>query len=513
MRHMNSPLQVPFTEKTRHLLLDTDSRKLAMEIRDLPYADVPSALLMAHRRLHTFNRFSLPPAKRLELLRPFHYAFVRFVEHYRRHFEGGAFARELNPNELDNLTDFLREMGYGFKHLIHDTLDSNKRPGNMGLILFMAMNYLYYYALFSYNRGRMLQPSYWQEVHYLYFTACTLQQHQTQLAAPEGKQVVIEQLYKQLIMLGLSSPFSLSPEEQWRTHDYLSRFATFAAIHADADSQDFQESYSIFPDCTQPAAVPYQGESIRPGARLLDLSQLVDNLQRHLEAIKGGESLRLIGMDRLQRGPVVDLLLKLYRNWTRNPLRKNPRTPINEQIGIVWGLENICAMLDPNLRRHGTQSNGNNRAWAQGDNESSYGICLRMSDDNDRAPEAGQVIALIRQQGQQKRLEVGLVQWSAIDQDNQPCCGVECLRGNTRKISVVAESDSELNTERNGLLVVTKAGNNRARSLLLAPSGTLKQGGRARIFSPHHVDALLAEAYAVTQRTRQAEVFEVRILE
>src|SRR5690606_9577419 len=146
----------------QHLLLDTDSRKLAREIRDLPYADIPSALLMAHRRLHTFNRFSLPPAKRLELVRPFHYAFIRFAEHYRRHFQGSVFARELNPGELDNLLEFLRELGFAFKHLIHDTLDRSKRPAGVALLLYMALNYQHHYAMFSYNRGRMLKPAFWQ---------------------------------------------------------------------------------------------------------------------------------------------------------------------------------------------------------------------------------------------------------------------------------------------------------------------------------------------------------------
>ena len=513
---MNSPLQVPSIERTRHLLLDTDSRKLATEIRDLPYADIPSALLIAHRRLHTFNRFSLPPAKRLELLRPFHYAFVRFVEHYRRHFEGSAFARELSPHELDNLVDFLRELGFGFKHLIHDTLERNKRPNGMGLILFMALNYLHYYALFSYNRGRMLKSSFWQEVHYIYFTACSLQQHQTPLETPDGKQAMLENLYKQIVMLGLCSPFSLAPEEQWRAHDYLARFGHLVEIARLQDPADYMEGYSISPHCTQPALIP-GGTSPQPdNLHLLNLAPFVDTLQRHLEAVKGGESLRGIGMEKQQRRLVVDLLMKLYNNWTRNPTRKSPRSEIHEQVGIVWGLDNICAMLDPMMRHNAmirSRSAGSeNRAWAHGDNESSNGMCLRLNSDDNHWPEAGQVIALIRQRGQQKTLEAGLVQWCAIDQDDQPYCGVESLRGNARKVAVTAEREDEHANERNGLLVVAKTADGRARSLLAVPNGTLRPGGRAQLISPHQAGAIQVEAYAVTHRTRQVEVFEIRVL-
>lgn len=511
---MNSPLQVPSTEKTRHLLLDTDTRKLVNEIRDLPYADIPSALLIAHRRLHAFNRFAMPPAKRLELMRPFHYAFLRFTEHYRRHFEQGAFARELNPAELDNLLEFLREMANGFKHLVHDTLARSKRPAGVGLVLYMALNYLHYFALFSYSRGRMLTPGFWQEVHYLYFSARSMDQHRTDLATPDGRQVMIEQLYKQVVLLGLASPYGLSPEDQWRAHDYTTRFAGYARICDGQDDDSWQDAYSVSGRCQQPALLPALHEALPADARLLDLADFIDNLQRHIDAIKSGESLRIVGMEKLQRKVVLDLLLKLHRHWTRNPLRKSPRQPINENIGLVWGLDAICAMLDPLLRQRSALSSAaehDNRTWARGENQSHQGICLHLHHADDRYPEAGQVVALIRQQGDQKRLEVGIVQWSAVDQANVPALGIERLLGKTTKVSI--QPQDEQDTERNGLLIIARTGDGRAKSMLMCPTGVLKPGARARVQTPQQDHELYLEAFAVTHRTRQVETFEVRALQ
>lgn len=512
---MNSPLQVPSTEKTRHLLLDTDSRKLASEIRDLPYADIPSALLIAHRRLHAFNRFSMPPAKRLELLRPFHYAFLRFSEHYRRHFEQGPFARELHPGELDNLLEFLREMAIGFKHLVHDTLARNKRPNGVALVLYMALNYLHHFALFSCNRGRMLKPSFWKEVHYLYFAARDIDQHQADLQTPDGRQVMIEQVYKQIILLGLCSPHSLASEEHWRCHDYLTRFAGLADI-APADGMSAgEDAYILHAHCSQPAQMPECGTTLPPGARLLDLAPFVDNLQRHIEAVKGGESLRIVGMDRLQRKVVLDLLMRLHRNWTRNPVRKSDRNAVEEQIGLVWGLENICLMLDPVMRRqaalYGRNRETENRAWAHTQNQSSQGFCLRLEHEDDHYPEAGQIVALIRQTGQQKTLEVGLVQWCAIDQSNLPLLGIERLLGKANKVTILPQDDH--GTERNGLLIIARTADGRARSMLVCPAGVIKPGTRAQVYTPHQADELYLDAFAVTHRTRQVETFEVRALQ
>ncbi len=513
---MHKTLQVPVTEKTHHLLLETDSRRLATEIRDLPYADIPSALLIAHRRLHTFNRFSLPPAKRLELLRPFHYAFTRFTEHYRRQFESSVFAREPNHHELDNLLEFLRELGFGFKHLIRDTLDRNKRPSGIALVLYMALNYLHHYALFSCNRGRMLTPSFWREVHHLYFSACELQQENATITTPDGRQSCIDILYKQVLLMGLSSPFSLTPEEQWRAHDYVVRFAGIVEITPVTDPAALLESYSLCRECDQPACLPGSTRHETSSAlRLLNLAPFVDNLQRHMAGVKGGEPLRIVGMERVQRRLVLDLLAKLHTNWTRNPLRSGQRQPIQEQIGLVWGLESICTMLDPAMRRReileNRRTSSDNRAWADGVNESPNGIRLRLGEDEERYPDAGQLVALIRERDGQKILQVGLLQWFAVDQDDVPFCGVQRLHGSARKISIVNQETPE--TERNGLLVVAKTADGRAKSLLVAPTGSLKSGGRAQVFSPHQAKPIYVEAFAVTHRTRQVETFEIRVLQ
>lgn len=508
---MHPPLQVPATEKIRHILLDTDRRRLASEIRDLPYADMASALLMAHRRLHAFNRFQLPPATRLDLLTPFHYAFTRAAEHYRRQFDSSLFSREPNHTELDLLLDFLRELGFACKHLIRDLLASGKRTQGLAPVIHRTLLYLHSFALFSCNRGRLLRPAFWQEVHFLYFTALERQQHEQMLEAGEGRTTSIEQMYKQLVLFGLASPFSLTGEEQWRTQDYLARFAGLAALVPVTHPEPLLDSYFLDEQCRQPARLPGEAPATDMAhLRLLDLSAFVDGLQRHLTGVKTGDSLRTLGMERVQRRLVLDLLTRLYGHWTRNPVRRGERRPIRESIGLVWGLDTICTMLDPQQRLRAQPSPQNNRAWAQGDNESDSGIRLRMTDTEEQYPDAGQLVALIRQHNQQKTLQLGLVQWSALDQDDLPFCGVQRLPGTARKVSILNQDDQT--GERNGLLVTGRTSDGRSLSLLVAPNGSLKPGSRAQVYSPQQIAPLQIETFAVTHRTRQVETFEIRLL-
>src|SRR5690606_9839432 len=151
------------------------------------------------------------------------------------------------------------------------------------------------------------------------------------------------------------------------------------------------------------------------------------------------------------------------------------------------------------------------RAWAFGENQSNQGICLHLGEDEEHYPDAGQVVALIRQRGEQKILEIGLAQWCAIDQDNKPQLGIERLLGKASKITILPQDEN--GTERNGLLIVARTSDGRAKSLLVCPAGAVKPGSRTQVFTPHQAGELYLDAFAVTHRTRQVETFEVRALQ
>lgn len=513
---MNGPLRVPTTERTQHLLLDADNRRLNDEIRNLPYVDIPSALSLAHRRLHTFNRFALAPAKRLQIVSPFHYGFVRFVDFYRNQLTGSLFSKDVNSNELDNLLEFIQELGFAYKHIIKDALARQKRPAGFATVLYMAMLYQYYYGLFSYNRGRMLKRSHWSEFHYLYFLACELKQEDQPVTCPEGTQGSVSHLYKQSLLMGLASPYAMSAEDQWRTCDYTTRFASLLDLAQPASIHQLSECYFIDPHCKQPAYMPGTVPETITDARILDLSRLLDTVYRHLTSIKAGESLRLTGLQNVQRRQAVELLNYLSQSWTRTPHRNSERKEINEQIGLVWGLENICAMLDPSQRRMDMLQNRNagsdKRAWSNGSDESSTGIRVRLSGETARFPEAGQVVALIRQRQGKKILEVGLVRWAAISRDNAPECGIERLRGNVKKITIYGQDEQA--TERNGLLILLrKNSSSYITTRIVAPVGAVKLNATVMIQPVGHHEPATTEVRQLQQRSRQIEVFEVQVTE
>ncbi|AUM14545.1 hypothetical protein [Ketobacter alkanivorans] len=512
---MNGPLRVPTTERTQHLLLDADNRRLSNEIRDLPYVDIPSALTLAFRRLHTFNRFALAPAKRLQIVSPFHYAFVRFLDYYRNQLTGSLFSKDVNSNELDNLLEFIQELGFAYKHIIKDALARQKRPSGFATVLYMAMLYQYYYGLFSYNRGRMLKRSHWREFHYLYFLACDLQQEDKPVTCPEGKQGTVSHMYKQSLLMGLASPYAMSAEDQWRTCDYTARFASLVDLMEPANITQLGECYFVEPECLQPANIPGNLPGTVTDTRVLDLSRLLDTLYRHLTAIKSGESLRLTGLQNVQRKQAVELLDSLSQCWSRNPHRSGERHDINEQIGLVWGLENICTMLDPTQRRMDVLQNRNSgsekRAWSHGRDESTTGIRVKLNGDPSRFPEAGQVVAMIRQINGKKVLEVGLVRWAAISREDAPECGIERLRGNVKKITISKQDEQA--TDRNGLLILLRSRSNYITTRILAPAGALKLGSEVSILAVGHHEAATADVRQIQQRSRQVEVFDVQVIE
>lgn len=516
---MNGPLKVPTTERTQHLLFDANSKKLASEIKDLPYVDIPTALMLAHRKLHTFNRFALSPAKRLQLVGPFHYAFTRFVDYYRNQMQGGIYSKELDVNEQDNLLDFIQELGFAYKHIIQDTLAKNKRPAGFATALYMAMNYQFYHGLLSYNRGRMLKPSHWRDIHYLYFLGCELGQEEKEISTPDERNVTLTNLYKRCLLLGLASPHSMMAEDQWRATDYIIRYASMLDLIKPSSISMATESYYVDGNCTLPANIPcYDGAQIASleSCRVLDLSKLLDNVHKHYQSIKMGESLRAVHLKQMPRAQAVDLLNNLYNNWSRNTLRQHERLPIDEQIGLVWGLENICTMLDPEQRRmaivHNRNAGSDKRAWSKGSDESKTGLRVQLSGDPSRFPEAGQVVAMIRQKGKTKKLYLGLVRWAAISRDESPHCGIKFLSGTTTKVSIYRPDEEADN--RNGLLIWQQSKRDgRTHALIVTPNGLLKANSEARIHAVGHNDPYDIRINNITHRSRNVDVFSVEIIE
>jgi len=514
---MNGPLKVPATETTRHNLLDADNRRLRQEIENLPYADIPSALTLASQRLHTLNRFTLPPAKRLQVIAPFHYAFVRFVEFYRNQLSGHLFAREVVSSELDNLLEFIQELGFAYKHIIRDALQRNKQPGGFATVLYMAMLYQFYLGLFSYNRGRMLKRSHWQEFHYLYFLACDMGQQDDRVVCPEGSEGTVSRLYKQALLMGLAAPYSMSADEQWRTADYSARIASQLELVAPTSPDDLNECHWVAADCLFPTQIPGHTRTGSPfianQIRLLDLSRLLDTLVRQRDSISAGGDLRSSGLGNGSRNQALDLLGMLAERWSRNPQRKAQRHVVDEQIGLVWGLENICAMLDPALRRQDhpapRPSTAEKRAWSQSRDESSTGLRVKLSGDPNQFPEVGQAIAMIRQRNGNKVLEVGVVRWAALTRDDAPECGIERLPGNVRKVTIQPLLDQ--GSDRNGLLILKRIEQQPLISQLMTPGKTLSSGAEVSLRAADRPTPLHATLRQLSCKSRNIEVFDINI--
>lgn len=510
-------LRVPDTEQIRHLLLDTDPRSLTSHIQDLPYADIPGALEQALAKLHTLNRFHLPSGKRFQCTLAFHYAFRQFFGY----FQAQALQTRITAKshqDLDRFLGFLQELGYACKHIIQATVANKKTTSGFANVLYMAMCYQYFHALYSCNRGRMLSKAHWQEMHSLYFLACERQLTQNAVAMPQEKVSTIEILYKKSLLLGIASPYNLSTQEQWWCASYLDRYASQCQLVASSDPELFEEGYSVDADCDAPAYIPGSSTLASIEGRVLDNSALLETLQRHIAGLHRGDTLRNLGLPgKVNRNEFVRLLSMLFHTWSRTPTRAHERLQCDESIGLVWGLDTICNMLDPERRRFSSlmgedaaseRNRNDRRAWSTACDQSRNGFCVRLNPESDHYPDAGQIIALIRQNQERKFLELGMVKWSAINEENIPRCGIQRLHGNTRKI--IIQSTEEMKPEQNGLLLSSRSTGS-TYDRLIAPCGRFKSSDNARIQNAgdlHYSEAMIGNMH---MQSRSVDIFEVQI--
>ncbi|MGC1510592.1 hypothetical protein FT643_01305 [Ketobacter sp. MCCC 1A13808] len=511
-------MKLPATEQTQHILLETDARKINAEIEHLPYADAATALTMAYRRLYTLNRFSMPPAKRFKAAQPFHNAFVRFVAHYRSRISGRFHAQDTDRNELDLLLNFMLELGYAYKHLIQDTLYAGKNHGRqingIASVIYMAVLYSYYYSLFSYNRGRLLGPGHWVEFHWLYALACDTGTENDTVPDPHTHSSTVENVYKKALLLGISSPYTRAADEQWHSADYLERHARLVSLYPPPDAHFLQEAYSVSPECTSSAFIPGSQFQVHPQTKLLDNGRLLDTLHKQIQGLKRGEPLRTAGLKNVQRDQAVQLLTTLFDTWSRSSTRRDERRVSNEQIGLVWGLDNICIMLDPDQRRMAAIRNSgagtDRRAWSVANDESPNGFCVRIKEGSPSYPETGQIVALIREHQGRKSLEMGMVKWAAISRDDIARCGIERLRGNAKKVSL--RSNDELISERNGLLILRKLTSKTLERQVVVPNGAIKPQNTVSLLPSGESHCSDFKVDSLILKTRNVDVFKVELL-
>ena len=481
------PIAVPKVERTRHILIDSSPKRIAAEVYDLPYADVPCALTLARQKLKTINRFYLEGAKREAACEPFNYAFAKFIDYYRAFHQSARFSGQPTEEDLKEMSQFTQELAYSYKMAFLDYYESGKKHHEIARALYTAMYYLGQSMLQTYEQNLWLSPRLWQEVHCLFRIAeeAGYLGQEIPSAAPTPRPLTIDGLHKQIMLTALADPYQLQQGSHWLVYDYAGRWAHEAYQLKPQDIDRLDYGFALRLDSSKPPlSIRKLPAQTHTHLRFLITETLVYKIDDQLTGLKSGQPAHITGLkdhDR-NRNLWIQTLQHLRKHWGEKPQRSSRReassnTP--EACTVVWGLTDIHRMLNPQARQQARILNKplalKNRVSALKNNESRSGIGLTFTEKNLAQFQIGQLIAWVRQRDGKTTFELGTVQWVATSHKNTLQCGIKKIPYKAKAVEIFA--DKEQQQDRPGLMLSLPY----EEYQLIAPNHYLQMGQQATV--------------------------------
>jgi len=324
---------------------DYRSASVTRWIRELPVGNIGQCARHVYEALHEVNRLGIPWRERyqlLELMRePVHYVQSSLLSR----FSGLSFPLPDKSRKIAMLTRALYdEMALGYKTSIEEMLGNsflNRDNKILTILIHRAVRYLSQSMLTCYRTYTPHPHDIWFELHLLYLYAehkniyqnPVQDKHNTLMAESS-----IARVYKQILLLALTSPYRLRQGEAETVYDALARWAGHAhiipynapsastalfVVHMDSDTPPDYKTFD-HRDCNTELC------------RLVDTQQLSRILQDALEHEEKGES----------GSPLRPGLLRLLiRTWSVAPRRNFSRNNRHSAIEVVVGTAGLHRAL------------------------------------------------------------------------------------------------------------------------------------------------------------------------
>lgn len=485
------PLQVPRTEQPAPEMDVSHARTIAREIFDLPYADVSVAMTIARSKLYNINRLTLTPEQRAAILAPFNYAFRKCIDYYRDFHQHSRFMEQPPAEDLAELSLFTQEMAFGYKRVFLDFLDASQDQTLIAKALYAALYFAGQSMLQGYERNLWQSPRLWQEIHCLYQVAEQRGFLSEEITSeqPKPRPNTIEGIYCQILLTALADPYQLDHGRHWLVYDYAGRWCQQVMLYpVTAMRQKPDHGFVVKLDSGKPP-LPLKGFQTlnHRSLRLLDTDRLSSQLDQQIAQLKSGEQpLKTTGLEtHLSGDSLLRVLEHLHAHWSDKPFRSNDREARKEKIQLIWGIQDLFRLHDPQARRQASEAGQpihlEQRTAARIEDESPHGYCLVYPPRFQHDVRAGQLVCVMRRSEGKHRLELGTVRWANALNDELMRAGVRKIQASVRSVQVAFEAQGEHDFQ--GLLL-SREYEGRTRQSLIVPQGFLQSGSYAYTHQP-----------------------------
>lgn len=318
-------------------------------IAALPTADPIAIARQLHQTLYALNRQDIDAQDRFELCELYASPIAAVTEAFQPQFL--RLALPFSPTKK-RLAEFLiqlqAEMAYAYKHVIIDVLVRGARlkTGQLTIAIERAIGRLGDVLLRSYQFYAPPPPGVWRELHALYEFA--ERSHTENESIPplrdDEAQTSIAHHYKRILLLGLSGPYQLPPNECRNIYGFLEVWADKATLSQDLEVTNPVGHFLIDLTADAPPRLMANIATRRAAAslRVLNATNLAATVHGFIARLQRGESPKLLELGtECIGGACLDMFRRMIKAWGFSARRQSHRVQRNDSIPVCIGLNAI----------------------------------------------------------------------------------------------------------------------------------------------------------------------------
>lgn len=468
---MQQPLRltVPKIHELDRGSLYSDPHELGQILRNLPFADMPSAVMKSVNILSVINRSQISYQLRLKLMHAFDVPYgVCHLFYTPQCPEQLGIIRSRSLQEQDAFREFTQEMSYGYKQVLMDALAHNDKKRAF-ISLFASFYYMSSLLMLFYSVHQVQPLNIWGELHRLYKLAEEMEwtrMPQKYIALAKG--MTLEWMYKKSLLMFTADPYHMETAQNWLLNHYLSKWSYCAEllpyrqqIDVPHFNIDLSRNYAISGD--------FNGAKDNEYLRTLTTNGLVTTATKHIDQLHHGIDTHSLGFIlNPNRSEAEQVLENAVDHWAQKFKRSETRSRCAIPATMTMGLYHCHKDLSKS-----TINSDKSLMEIKLIDSSPHGCCVRVSGNTHQEIIIGQLVVIhLSRASQNQGLETfaGIIRWVAQDKYKGSKIGVKFLPGLVKTGFVRSLSGSEVAQKTHPAIIIVDKQSDRDFSIITSPS-------------------------------------------
>lgn len=312
-------------------------------VDNLPVANPSEVTRMVFEALQASNRLENTPKNRIGVLEVLYPKICESLEHLSKNYSNIVFPLSNKMQKIvENSEGILIEAARGYQQILHD-FDTKKSldKKTTALGIYRALEYLSIYFLRTVQIYAEIKTGIWKSFHALYLAAAQNSLDKIKIKATNVEQAdTIEEIYKQIILLFLLTPYGLGSGQVNQLYQISLDWLRYTKLMDHIENT--KERHLIFnllvDDPPQMSAEEFHAEKMR----CLVIEDLINKLEEERFQQEGSQTIKDPSKEEADQLNRLELITRAISHLTLAIKRRNPREKLQDVYAkAIVGLDNI----------------------------------------------------------------------------------------------------------------------------------------------------------------------------